>query len=118
MDEHEMLKRLAAPLAFTGLISSVASISLMLRNQEVVKTKDIVAAIGTSFTAATILFLLLRSYLEEQPYLLYGVSILAGAGGASTFDLLFFLARRWARKKGFMPSQLPFTDNNSATDEE
>ena len=105
MDEHEMLRRLMIPLAFTSFVSSIASISLMLRNQATIRARDYVAVIGSSITASCVVFLLLNHYLEGEPYILYGVSILAGAGGASTFDLLFFLARKWARKRGFVSGE-------------
>jgi len=107
MDEHELLRKLLWPLAFTSVISSMAGISLMLRNNETVRPRDCVMAILASITAAAIVYLLLAGHLEEHPYLLYGISCLAGAGGVSTLDLLFIVARKQLSKRGLVEDPKP-----------
>lgn len=99
-DENEILGRMANPLSFTVLVSSVAGIALMLRHSKRVTYRDVVSAVLSSAVACVIVFLLLYEYLGERPALLYGVSCLSGAGGASTIDLLLVALRRWAAKKG------------------
>jgi len=102
MDENELLKKLLWPLVFTSMIASMAGIALMLRNNETVRVRDVFAAAMASIAACVIVYLLLAGYLAESPYLLYGVSSLAGAGGASTLDLLFIVARKQLAKRGLL----------------
>jgi hypothetical protein len=96
------LRRIAAPLAFTNLVSSAAGIALMLRSNVALTKRVVFAALLSSWAAGTIVFLLLYEYLSDKPILLYGVSTLSGAGGASTLDLLFILMRRMAVKRGWL----------------
>lgn len=99
----DLLKKLWAPLAFTSFISSIAGIALMLRMNKTVSKKDVTVAVFSSCAACAIVFMLLHDYLVDRaPSLLYGVSCLAGAGGASTLDLLLIMLRNWSVKKGLL----------------
>lgn len=118
MDENELLKKLLWPLAFTSIISSMAGISLMLRNNEVVRPRDVAAAVLASVAACVIVYLLLAEYLAERQYLLYGISSLAGAGGASTLDLLFVMARKHLREKGLLEKLQPKGSEPPSSEEE
>lgn len=99
MDWDEMARRLAVPLTFTSFFSSMAGLALLLRNQDELRARDYASAVLCSVCAGVIVYLLLLGYLEQRPFLLLGVSCLAGAGGASTLDLLLMLGRRWASSK-------------------
>ena len=89
------IKRLLAPLGFIAFLSSIAGLSMMLRNKEDVAFKDWAGAILGSTAAGIIVYLLLQEPLAGQPERLLGVCCLAGAGGASTLDLLYQLGQRW-----------------------
>ena len=95
----KLLRKIAGPLAFTNLVSSAAGIALMLRSNVTLTKRVVWAALLSSWAAGTIVFLLVHDYLGDRPVLLYGVSTLSGAGGASTLDLMFILIRRWAINK-------------------
>lgn len=98
-----ILRKIAAPLAFTTVVSSAGGIAMMIRYNQEIRSRDIFAAILASFAASTIVLLMLYGRLnDESPTLLYGVSALAGVGGASTLDLLLVWMRRWATKKGLL----------------
>lgn len=99
MDWEELTSKLAVPLGFTAFFSSMAGLALLLRNNKEIRQRDYVAAVLASISAGAIVYLLLLGYLQHRPYLLLGVSCLAGAGGASTLDLLFMFMRRWASSK-------------------
>lgn len=105
MDELELLRRLLWPLILTSVVASMAGVSLMLRDQESIRARDVVSTILASIAASAIVLLLLSDYLGETPYVLYGVSSLAGAGGSSTLELVFKIAKRQLAKRGWIDGE-------------
>jgi hypothetical protein len=99
MDWDELVQKLAVPLGFTAFFSSMAGLALALRGESTLRRRDYASAVLSSISAGVIVYLLLLGYLEQRPFLLLGVSCLAGAGGASTLDLLFVFLRRWVASK-------------------
>ena len=93
------MRRLAISVAFTSIVSSAAGVSLMLRSNQVLTKRVVFSAILSSMAACIIVYLMLFELMESRPMLLCGVSILSGAGGASTLDLMLMLLRHWAKKK-------------------
>lgn len=103
LSDLTLLKKIALPIAFTSLVSSFAGIALMLRANKVVSKREFFQAILSSTAACAIVYMLLHDYLDERaPGLLYGVSCLSGAGGASTLDFLLIMLRNWSVKKGLL----------------
>jgi len=99
MDWDVLIRKLGVPLGFTAFFSSMAGLALLLREEKELRRRDYVSAVLASISAGAIVYLLLLGYLEQRPFLLLGVSCLAGAGGISTIDLLFMVLRRWVSAK-------------------
>lgn len=100
-DNLRLWKLLAAPMALSAFIGSAGSVAIVLRSGDPITARLIIQALLSSFAAASIVFLIIYTPMMKysNPSALYGVSALAGVGGAATLDLLLSAFRRWAQSK-------------------
>ena len=95
MTTNEQLVYISA--MFIG--SSVAGWALLLWEDKPVSRKQALGGVLLSGFSGVIVSLLLYKYLQDNPMLLAGVSLLAGVGGASTLEFLAVMFRKYVREK-------------------
>lgn len=91
------LQTMGGPLAWTVAISSLAGLATVLRGAERPPFRMVVSAVLSSAVAGTIVAFALWRHLEGNLGLLIAVSGLAGAGGASSIDIMLATLRKRAR---------------------
>lgn len=78
-------------LLFGGvfIVASLGGLAALLRSGQDITRRQVASALLNSGLVGVIIALILWGrYGAEDPFLLFGVSILAGFGGATTIDLL------------------------------
>ncbi|MEW5709816.1 MAG: hypothetical protein AB1830_13075 [Pseudomonadota bacterium] len=84
---------MVAALAFLG--ASFAGLANQLRLHNTVTWRSIVAALlNSGFVGLIVAMLGYKTFQDNLPYL-YGISLLAGIGGASLLDFMIEGLRRW-----------------------
>ena len=102
MDEDfKLLRLIAVPIMFTSFVGSLGSLSIVMRGGDPITPRVVAQAVFSSVAASAIVFLILYQNMGERlPTLVFGISALAGVGGATTLDLLLVALRRWSLSKG------------------
>lgn len=78
------------------MVASLGGLAALLRSGQNITPRQLFSALLNSGLVGLIIALLLWSrYGGKDPYLLFGVSALAGFGGATTIDLI----QQYVRKK-------------------
>lgn len=84
-------------LLFGGVfvVASLGGLAALLRSGQDITLRQIFSALlNSGFVGLIIALVLWSRYGGKDPYLLLGVSILAGFGGATTIDMIFQYVRR------------------------
>jgi hypothetical protein len=101
-------------ILFGGIfvVASLGGIAALLRSGQDITGRLVLSAFLNSGLVGLIVGLLMwSSYSGKDPYLIFGVSALAGLGGAATLEVLFQLAKK---KLGLGPGETQKPDNEKS----
>jgi len=78
------------------LIASVGGLAALLRSGQALSKRLVISAfLNSGLMGLVIALILWENFNGQKPHLIIGVSVLAGLGGMTTFDLVL----QWIRKR-------------------